>query len=73
VDEAATVEAECCGRLRFPHTRMPGLARICGARRNPRQKTAVKKRLSPLLTRFAGDGGLKISNNSAERANRARR
>ena len=32
------------------------------------KKTAVKKRLSPLLTRFAGDGCLEMSKNSAERA-----
>ena len=32
------------------------------------KKTAVKKRLSPLLTRFAGDDGVKMRNNSAERA-----
>jgi hypothetical protein len=47
---------------------MPGLARFRGATRKPRQKTAVKKRLSPLLTRFADDGCLKMSNNAAERA-----
>lgn len=35
------------------------------------KKTAVKKRLSPLLTHSADDdGGLKMSNNAAERAMR---
>src|ERR1700730_9198810 len=66
VDEAAA--AEWCDRLRLAHAGMPGLAGIRGATRKPRQKTAVKKRLSPLLTRFADDGCLKMSNNAAERA-----
>ncbi|MGH6812585.1 MAG: IS66 family transposase [Methylocella sp.] len=35
------------------------------------EKTALKKRLSPLLTRFAGDGCLKMSNDAAERAIRS--
>jgi Transposase IS66 family len=34
------------------------------------KKTAVKKRLSLRLTRFADNGGLKMSNNAAERAMR---
>ena len=34
------------------------------------KKAAVKKRQSPLLTRFADDGCLKMSNNAAERASR---
>jgi hypothetical protein len=39
------------------------------ARRKPGQEVrGEKKRLSPLLTRFVGDGGLNMSNNAAGRA-----
>jgi Transposase IS66 family len=58
----------------------PSWSRPCGhagigsesvAREESRaKKTAVKKRLSPLLTRFADDGCLKTTNYAAERASR---
>ena len=49
---------------------MPGLARICGARRRPRQENRGEKTPVALLTHFADDGCLKMSNNAAERASR---
>jgi len=49
VDEAAA--AEWCGRRRLAHAGMPGVARICGARRKPRQKNRGEK--TPVAPRDA--------------------
>jgi hypothetical protein len=66
VDETAAAE----GRRGLAHAGMPGLARICGARKKAAPEKPRGKTQSLHLTRFVGDGGLKMCNNAAERAMR---